>query len=185
MAIKFLEKDLEQIIFETPQEKLRERGLLIRYDAILRQVNLGSYGIADLVTFRYSNFNRIDITIYELKEATLNHNALDQACRYAIGVNNIIEEFHYLERRDIYLNIVLIGSKIDTTSDFVYLCQMNSRIDLYTYEYSFDGIDFERCNTWNMENTKYVKTNYFSIGRKIVKKMAETFLSPENFECNF
>ena len=43
----FLEKDLEQIIFETPKEKLQEKGLVIK-GKLLRQIKIGNYGIADL-----------------------------------------------------------------------------------------------------------------------------------------
>ena len=48
--MKFLEKDLEQIIFESGRDSLRERGLSIS-GKLLRQLRIGNYGIADLVEF--------------------------------------------------------------------------------------------------------------------------------------
>jgi len=56
--MNFLEKNLETILIETPNELLRNRGLKI-YGKKRNQVRLGNYGIADLITLKkaeYSNF---------------------------------------------------------------------------------------------------------------------------------
>ena len=49
--MKFLEKDLEDIIFEAPREELAKRGLHIE-GKMYRQLRIGNYGIADLVTIQ-------------------------------------------------------------------------------------------------------------------------------------
>lgn len=46
---EFFEKTLEDIIFNTDNELLCEHGLLISGKK-LRQVKIGNYGIADLIT---------------------------------------------------------------------------------------------------------------------------------------
>ena len=46
--MKFLEKDLEEIIFETSNKELNERGLFV-YGKKYRQLRIGNYGVADLV----------------------------------------------------------------------------------------------------------------------------------------
>lgn len=81
--MKFLEKDLEDIIFNADNESLQSRGLEIR-GFKKRQLNIGNYGIADIVTFERSNYideeyaeyvggenkthSRPIITVYELKK---------------------------------------------------------------------------------------------------------------------
>ena len=49
--MSFLEKDLEDIIFETDNDLLFEHGLFIDGQK-KRQVRIGNYGIADLITCR-------------------------------------------------------------------------------------------------------------------------------------
>jgi hypothetical protein len=46
----FLEKDLEDIIFDSPNEELRKRGLNI-WGKKKRQLNIGNYGRADIITY--------------------------------------------------------------------------------------------------------------------------------------
>ena len=81
--MKFLEKDLENIIWESDNEKLREKGLEI-YGKKFRQIRIGNYGVADLITVdrRKDCFdgNFLDITVYELKK----EKAGISACRTAV-----------------------------------------------------------------------------------------------------
>lgn len=51
----FLEKTLEDIIFETSNDDLKERGLWICGNK-KRQVKIGNYGIADLITCNIERF---------------------------------------------------------------------------------------------------------------------------------
>ena len=51
--MNFLEKDLEEIIYNTDKEMLTERGLPYHpFETFKRQLKIGNYGIADLVSFK-------------------------------------------------------------------------------------------------------------------------------------
>ena len=157
----FLEKDLEQIIFETPTEKLKEKGLVIK-GKLLRQVKIGNYGIADLISFERNTsidkdseyfWQSIRITVYELKQQKINLNAMAQAARYVSGIEK------YLESRkmffDIDYNIVLIGKDIEMNGDFVYLSDFINNVRLTTYSYDVDGIRFENNSGYFLRDTGF------------------------------
>lgn len=168
------EKQLEDFIFNTNPEKLEEKGIALDYYKIKRQVKIGNYGVADLVSIKRpqykfykdnSNIRKIlykgCITIYELKRDSININALLQACRYLNGIKR------YLEKRGIDLDhynfeIKLIGSDLETNGDFIYLlkefkdrvnecyeCEVGGLVDIYLYSYNMtiDGISFEYEDT--------------------------------------
>lgn len=159
--MKFLEKDLEEIIFTSDRNQLSKKGLSI-YGKMIRQLRIGNYGVADLVTIErpvLPNKNLDDycrglITVYELKQEKIGMSAFLQALGYLKGIERYLNKRNFdLEEFD--FRIVLIGSKIDTASTFSYLPdylklsydahQDSSRLSLqcYTYSYSIDGIDFK------------------------------------------
>ena len=89
--MKFLEKDLEDIIWESDNIKLRKRGLSIN-GIKKRQLKIGNYGIADLVTCYKSinDFNNgLIVTVYELKKEKAGISAFLQALRYCKGIKLI------------------------------------------------------------------------------------------------
>lgn len=158
--MKFLEKDLERIIYETPKDKLNEKGLFVD-GHVLRQVKIPNYGIADIVTVKRVNSpvypeRYLHFTIYELKKDRIGISSFLQAVGYVRGIKA------YLEKRisrDYFLcdfSIVLVGSEIDKTGNFMYLpCCFDSlnefepknsvsNVYFYTYKYDFDGISFEQ-----------------------------------------
>ena len=144
----FLEKDLETIIWEASDSMLEKRGLPFSGKRF-RQLHIGNYGIADLVTAEREP-NGLNITIYELKQDRIGIGAFLQAVGYARGIKS------YLERRrnfhSFYISIALIGRDIDTSGCLCYLTdliygaeQFNGVINslwFYTYKYNIDGIRF-------------------------------------------
>lgn len=149
--MKFLEKDLEQIIFETSERDLDERGIYVPGKR-LRQLNIGNYGVADMVTFQRHHYNKeLVITVYELKKDTVGIDAFLQAMRYCKGIS------HYLEHRDFKLfgyrvtyNIVLIGSGLEMGSSFIYLQDFYKNLEVFTYKYDFDGISFNQEENYHL-----------------------------------
>lgn len=138
----FLEKDLEQIIWETSDEYLWERGLPISGHR-KRQLKIGNYGIADIVTFERVS-GCLNITIYEFKKDCVNVDTLLQALRYQVGIER------YLKLRGVktmpLFTIVLVGRKIDKSNDFCYIPSLANNIHIYSYSYRFYGIIFkEEC----------------------------------------
>ena len=139
----FKEMTLEDIIWDNSQspegrELLEERGLLIKGN-LFRQLDLGSYGRADLISFSYEdNFPRIVVTIYELKKGKIGIDALLQAYRYLTALKR-----HGIENEwVVFYKIVLIGDSIDTKSGFTLLYNELENVTIYTYSYSITGIVF-------------------------------------------
>ena len=158
--MEFLEKDLENIIWESDNEKLLDRGLCCVYGCKLyRQLKIGNYGVADLISVGRSNIYEHEephliITVFELKKDKVGISAFLQAIRYCKGIKQ------YLEKRKFYnfkLNISLIGKDIDMSGDFIYITDLIKNtcsniesfgvideIDFYIYKYELDGLYFDR-----------------------------------------
>jgi hypothetical protein len=169
--MQFLEKDLENIIFKAPNEKLREKGLAI-FGEKRRQVRIGNYGIADLITFERAVFYPSEnkekgyhydpprITIYELKQNKVNASTFLQAIGYTKGIKR------YLRARGIQkclFRICLIGKEIDTSGNFPYLADVFSGVDLISYDYDFDGISFETHSDFKLKNEGFLITSKAAI----------------------
>ena len=161
--MKFLEKDLEQIIFESGRDSLREKGLPV-YGKMFRQLRIGKYGIADLVTFtrpmydgpQRKYFVPGQITIYELKKDQIGIASFLQSLNYVKGIQRYLEKKGKQEKY--IINLVIIGKELDKTGSFCYihnllsikneyydlesnLCE-SGEISFYTYEYTLDGLKF-------------------------------------------
>lgn len=168
--MKFTEKNLEDIIFESDRIALSKRGLYIN-GLMLRQLRIGNYGIADLVTIEKpeyipvppdnpNRFHRgnVIITVYELKQANIGISTLLQAVRYAKGITSWFENSKYYENYNIEFRFVLIGSQIDHSSNFMYMSDIfvtysgESVITLMEYKYKIDGIYFYDNSSWKLTN---------------------------------
>jgi len=91
--MKFLEKDLEQIIYEADNDSLNEKGLLVT-GKCYRQLRIGNYGVADLVYVdmpKYCKSARMHmngkITIVELKKDKVSVSSFFQALNYVKGIH--------------------------------------------------------------------------------------------------
>ena len=138
--MNFLERNLEDIIYNTSNEDLQSRGLDINGKK-KRQLRIGKYGICDLITYRRTFWDTLEIVIYELKKDKINFETFKQVLNYYKGI------LHYLRDRNfsqsVEVKIVLIGIHIDTQDSFVFLPDLTTKIRLLTYTYNFDGIKFE------------------------------------------
>jgi hypothetical protein len=152
----FLEKDLERIIFETDNDVLRKRGLSI-YGKKLRQVRIGNYGIADLITIqRETNVYEdivvqyVIVTIYELKLEKVGISAFLQAIAYAKGVEQFYHSKNYDDSINFFIRIVLIGKNIDQTGSLIYLPSIFDNLKFYHYKYDLDGLSFVSDNGYRL-----------------------------------
>lgn len=151
--MKFLERDLEDIIFNNNNDKLQEKGLDIGGKKY-RQLRIGNYGIADMVTIERGFDDCEDgclfINIYELKKDIIDVNAFIQAIGYMKGISS------FLKSRDFNFNyrftITLVSKNISKEGNFIYLTDFikpNSnendlmQLVFYTYNYGIDGIEFK------------------------------------------
>lgn len=138
----FLEKDLEDILYNSPQKQIRHRGLyFFSYNKIFRQVNLGNYGISDLITFKRWGIHDNLFTIYELKNKTLDASAFWQLVRYMKGFKHLLTQSNF-NIKNYKLRGVMIGRTLDTKSDFCYFPTVCPSITYVTYDYKVDGINF-------------------------------------------
>lgn len=144
------EKELEDIIFNTDNKLLQERGLDI-------------YGIADIITIERSREKNYDvysmvITVWELKKGQLNIDAFLQAVRYikAIQQVNHPKVSKHLRKYDhIDYQIRLLGDSVDTgCKAFVYIPEVfgGDKIDMYTYSMDFNGLKFNCELGYNLTN---------------------------------
>lgn len=142
----FSEKVLEDIIWDNAQSHegrklLKERGLFIR-GKLFRQLELGNYGRADLVSIEYiPHSDVIDVVVYELKKGCINVNALMQVARYVTALKS-----HGLDVGDwcseIHISMCLIGDAIDKNGDFAFLYNDIDNVEIYSYDYRLDGLYF-------------------------------------------
>ena len=167
--MKFLEKDLEQIIYEADKDVLEKRGLYIN-GKMFKQLRIGNYGIADLVTvvrdynYIYNDSGKdfirpyLIINVYELKKDKIGISAFLQAVRYVKGIKR------YLSKRNFYnydFHITLIGSDLDTSGSFCFLsdlinsyseCPQTSitGIRFKTYSFELEGLKFKNESSYSL-----------------------------------
>ncbi len=151
----FLEKDLEQIVWENDDEILQRKGLPI-FGKRYRQLRIGNYGIADLVTFYREHYvKQINFTVYELKKDVINMSTLIQAYTYVKGIET------YLSKRGwaCAYDVVLIGKSIDRSSGFCYLPDLIENLTCFSYHMDINGLHFKSEDNYNLTNTgfKYEK----------------------------
>lgn len=158
----FLEKNLEDIVFETPNHLLKERGLPIRGKKF-RQVKIGNYGIADLITLNRQTYVRdnnvfqtLYVTIYELKKDLVDIGAMMQAFRYRKGIECYFDERNIFQDIDgIEYHTILIGKEINLNNDFAYTIDAVNELTVYTYLYSFNGISFKDEYGYSLTNPNF------------------------------
>lgn len=161
----FLEKDLENIIFEASktqkgQIQLQERGLDFIQQPLERQIDLGVYGVLDLIQIHFEeagNSPKIEIDLIELKKDEINMDTFLQAVKYCKGV--VIYLRRKYEHPTVNFTIHLIGKTIDIKTNFCFLPDFlcNYEFCLHLYEYKADlerGFYFEN------------KSGYYSTERK-------------------
>ena len=172
-VMKFLEKDLEQIIFESGRDSLRERGLSIT-GKLFRQLRIGNYGIADLVEFNRPTYEAPNreffvpgrITIYELKKEQIGIAAFLQSLNYLKGIQRYLE---IRGKEEMYIvDLVIIGKELDTTGSFCFIPSLlgvkndyydldsnlseEGTISFYTYKYDIDGLKFQTFSFYQLIN---------------------------------
>lgn len=163
--MKFLERDLEEIIMKSENHKLRDKGLEIIGEK-RNQVRIGNYGIADIVTFDKGYFykskqgiieeQKPTVTVYELKKDNVSLSSFAQVCNYMKGVRDYFN--HTNRDLDEYKwKIVLIGKTVDKNSSLVYLPDLFTyteegcvQLDIYEYEYDIDGILFNQIYDYSL-----------------------------------
>ena len=165
--MKFLEKDLEDIIYNKAIEdggieKLIDNGLycFTEESKVIRQPRIGAYGIADLISVNYYKFYepetitpklKFSISVVELKKDKISMSAFLQAVGYSKGIKRYLNE----RGHDVKINITLIGKSIDLESEVCYIPDIFPNVDFYTYDFDFNGIIFNHQGEFKLTNEKF------------------------------
>lgn len=158
MVVSFLEQDLEDIIWQSNKQELRNRGLWISPGSKgYRQLKIGNYGILDMVFFKRQVLCPIEegtliVHIVELKKDRVDMSTLLQAIRYAKGIQRYIT---HKRNKDIPIcfRISLIGKSIEMGTSFIYLTDVfrgNFYLEYLTYDYRVDGLYFKRHDDYSL-----------------------------------
>lgn len=151
--MKFLEKDLEDIIFDSfkcisTRESLIKRGLYFlqsddRNIYCKRQLSIKGAGVADLVMFQRNPYERdhIHFHVIELKRGAVDNKSVYQCNRYVEGI------YKYLESRGIKntSGATVIGDRVSTNFRKSELNNIGY-IDTMYYTYNFNGVLFHKVN---------------------------------------
>lgn len=167
--MKFLEKDLEEILFDNMQynsgiQTICDAGYHIQKPfKSFRQLKIGDYGVADIVTIDRAGFYEpqgehmfnLKITVFELKKEKISMSAFLQAVRYCKGIESYMYGFRN-KIIDIDFKIVLIGKTIDKKSSFTYLSDYiesdSFTLKCYTYDYEMSGLKFKSESGYSQVN---------------------------------
>lgn len=158
MALRFdTEKDLENFILE--HESWFCDAMNLDGCELYSQVNLGPYGIADIVAIQeqvYMNaeeeaYSALDVCVIELKNKALDHSHLCQLTRYMTFFDRIQT---YKGRIDV--RGILIGAPtFPGQGDLCYLAQSIERVDVYeTFLDPEAGVYLRLVEDWHKENSQ-------------------------------
>jgi hypothetical protein len=167
--MEFFEKDLEEIIYLSDKENLSDKGLFL-HGKLKRQLKIGNYGIADLVEYKRPYYHpylkmmmKGEINVIELKNKKIGVSTFFQALNYVKGIQSYFEKKEY-DFFNYNIRVTLIGREFDKLSSFCYLGDLFDTyledtklhddnkicIDLYTYSYSINGIEFNAITGYNL-----------------------------------
>lgn len=177
--MEFLEKDLEQIIWESDSKTLIKKGLELS-GRRFRQLRIGNYGVADLVTvekkttyepyikngedvYKVSN-SYLLITVYELKKDKIGIGAFLQAVGYVKGIKSYLKKRGYGDT--MLFKICLIGKSVDTSGNFSFIPDLINfsdpdeqpfydmgmilDINFITYKMTINGLGFKYKNNYTL-----------------------------------
>lgn len=162
----FSEKELEDFLYYYLEDSnpnaiddLQSRGMFV--DAtesmiFIRQLDLQPYGIADIVghdIYCVDGTLFANIFIFELKKDKIDYLALGQGYRYLRAFDVQIEE----KARELGVEIVknykvfLVGTEIDTSSDFCFLPNLIDELQCYTTNF------IPSSGIWFKEEKNYIR----------------------------
>jgi len=147
--MELLERELQQLIMETPNEKLWERGLQLTGEK-RSEVNLGNYGRADIICAdikREKGAATFNIYVLELKKGMITVDAVVQVSRYFTKIENYLSQ--RFPNSEIKVFPILIGS--DFTNDVGFI-HGHSFMSLILYSFDSNGLHFRWIRNINWED---------------------------------
>lgn len=160
--MNFLEKDLEEIIFNADKKMLEERGLQLQ-GKLLRQKRIGNYGLADLIEITKPFYHPIYeqkikglINVIELKKERVSVSSFFQALSYVKGIQSFLEKHKPDFENHFNYKITLIGRTLDCESSLAYMPEFchtdfyedfvgmenKLNVQIFTYKFDINGLSF-------------------------------------------
>lgn len=147
--VYLLEKDIEELIFDTDSDTLLKRGLPL-YENVERQkkfiggkIDLLAHQVRYAAVSNTENIKSIvDIQLVEIKRDAINFQALDQILGYK---EHLLKQLIPKLRYDHYtLELVLIGLRLDNTNFKLLLPHLTSDISIYLFEFKNNILTFKK-----------------------------------------
>jgi hypothetical protein len=185
-----LEKEIEEMIWQGLNEDrklLIRKGLVVWEDAsYYRQLDLGSYGISDIIGFhiepKINGYRTIRAHVIEIKKEEINNATFFQGLRYAKAITRIIEG--KFNNTTCVCGITLIGKTVDSASDFIYLPDIMSNVALYTYKLDFKyGLYFSREEEYSITNERL--PNAIQFKQAAISMLSDQIKGPKAEELAF
>jgi hypothetical protein len=162
------EKELEDWIFDYARANNINPINEVSIDSIYRQVDLGAYGIADLLTFS-NDPGCLDVTVIEVKKEFIDIKTFAQLSRYRKGLDIY---FKNILPGCFSINMIAVSTEIQMSDDSVWLSDLLSEYTNffpYTCRVSLDdGIEFVETKGWRKKNENLEKFHN-SIGNKNIE----------------
>jgi len=164
------ENQLENAIyFSKPGEMFRAGLSHFMHDHVLKQFDMGVYGVPDLVGLSFyektsTSSREVDITIYELKVGEINIDTIVQASKYRHGMYRfLVQNKNRFRHVVVSFKIVLVGYTIQNHQHFHYLADA-ARVSSYTYNLKSDNLTFQHYNHRNYDHMPWVADPYKELG---------------------
>lgn len=156
---------------------LHKRGFpQIGGSTMYRQVNLDSYGIADLIAieppYKHNDSGNVDVCVkvFELKKDECDVNTMRQLSTYMAAIKHIVED-HINEILpsvgNCGINLHVYGYMVGKSykSDIIYILENIQNISMVTYDFSLrDGLTFNDIGKgWRRSNFNLNKTDISKI----------------------
>lgn len=174
-----VERELEDYLYASlKNHKLNmyydKLGVLLgEYSYVLRQPNLGMYGIPDLITFSYDCYKTsreesymrrfVTISIIELKQHNVDASCFLQVIKYASALRKCIRSYSKNTHNTTFIiNAILIGAEITIKNkELFYIPNLIDDVHLFNYDQKKDGsydfkyrskefLYFKKKNTQNL-----------------------------------
>lgn len=142
--MEIYEKQLEQVIMQHGGTFF---PMLKSPIEVFKQVNIGAYGIADIVAINIIDTDPanpvMEVTVFELKRGTITWESVAQVYRYIAGIKQSVPtayQFPY----PVTFKAVVVGKKVDHSLTFpVYY--IADHVELFEYRFEvLEGIHFKK-----------------------------------------
>lgn len=167
--MNILEKEVEDLLFycltELSFDDAYERGIPQDINMIYeRQVNLGEYGIADIIGYDIDYEKKYCfVNVFELKKDKIGVDAFLQAVGYVRSLQLLFKEFKFC------YNIILVGKELDMNSTMCFLSTLFENVQFYTYSIEvINGFrldyksEFSLINSPTFNKIEIGKTHFFN-----------------------